>query len=105
MRIYITIENRYYPNAQDLIDGLTEVAPIIIILEINYRFSGIEIANELCRKFYNIQLADWKDVNEYTEQFKKINNDLRQLHTSFTIPEPHLIQKFLYGLIPIYNIF
>jgi hypothetical protein len=54
VRIYIIIENYYYPNAQDLIDGLTEVAPIIIILEINYRFSGIEIANELCRKFYNI---------------------------------------------------
>jgi hypothetical protein len=77
VRVYIAIENRCYPNAQNLIDGLTEVAPIIIILEINYRSSGAGMANELCRKFYNIQLADWKDVNEYTEQFKKINNDFR----------------------------
>jgi hypothetical protein len=105
VRIYIAIENRYYPNAQDLIDGLTEVAPIIVILETNYRPSGAGMANELCRKFYNIRLADWKDVNEYTEQFKKINNDLRQLYISFTIPEPHLIQKFLYGLTPVYNVF
>jgi hypothetical protein len=75
------------------------------ILETNYRSSGAGMANELCRKFYNIRLADWKNVNEYTEQFKKINNNLRQLYMFFTIPEPHLMQKFLHGLTPAYNVF
>jgi hypothetical protein len=67
VRAYTAIENRCCPNAQDLIDGLTEVAPIIAILETNYRPSGAGMANELCRKFYNMRLADWKNVNEYTE--------------------------------------
>jgi hypothetical protein len=67
VRACAAIENRCCPNAQDLIDGLTEVAPMMVILKTNYRSSGAGMANELYRKFYNIRLADWKNVNEYTE--------------------------------------
>ena len=99
------IHHRCRYNARALIQGVTTAAEAFAALKPNFCQQGSGVFTELCKQFYKLTLADCKDVTEYTEKFRKIRNELISLHPFLALPESFVVQKFLHGLGPAYNIF
>jgi hypothetical protein len=104
-RACAAIRNRFGYNARALIEGTATAAEASAFLESNFKQQAFGVFTELCRRFYELTLSDCKDVSEYTEKFCKVRNELLSLHPTLALPEPFVVQKFLHGLGPAYNIF
>ena len=89
-------------NAKKMIDGITNYTAYET-LEKNYKPQGDGTFRDLSDRFFTISLADHKNVKEYTEAIKKLQNQLVQL--GVTIPEPLVILRYLQGLGSAYSIF
>ena len=92
-------------NARTLIAQCTTALEALTILESNFRPYGSGVFTELCKRFYKLTLADCKSVTDYAERFRKVRNELILLHPTLTLPEPFVVQKFLHGLGPAYDMF
>ena len=92
-------------NARTLIAQCTTALEALTILESSFRPYGSRVFTELCKRFYELTLADCKSVTDYAKRFRKVQNELISLHPTLTLPEPFVVQKFLHGLGPAYDMF
>lgn len=90
-------------NAKKMINGITNYYTAYETLEKNYKPQGDGTFRDLSDRFFTISLADHKNIEEYTEAIKKLQNQLVQL--GVTIPEPLVILRYLQGLGSAYSIF
>ena len=87
-----------------MIDGVNTAKEMLEILE-TFKPSSIGALQDLCKRFYSLSLSEYANVTEYTTAVRKIDNELKALGSHARIPETHLVQKFLHGLRPSYNMF
>ena len=99
------IRSRCEYNAYTLVESHTTVFQMFQTLEEEFRPSGSGTFALLCQRFQEVTLASCKDVSEYVQEFRKIQNELRALDKSLVFPAPFLVHKFLHELGPAYNIF
>ena len=92
-------------NAWTLIEDCITVPTALATLEDEFKPRGPGTFAILCQRFEEISLAQCKDVTDYVEQFRMVLNELRTLDKSLVFPGSFLVQKFLHGLGPSYNIF
>lgn len=104
-RAYAAIRNRCGYNAYTIAESMTTVSDMFEALEKDFKPSGPGTFALLCQRFQELTINDCKDVSNYVEQFRKTQNELRQLEKSLVFPAPFLVQKFLHGLGPAYAIF
>lgn len=90
-------------NAKQLIDGMTNYYTAYKALETNYKPQGDGTFRDCSDRFFAISLADYKNIEDYSEAIKKLQNQLIQL--GVTIPEPLVILRYLQGLGSAYSIF
>jgi hypothetical protein len=90
-------------NAKQMTDGISNYYTAYEILEKNYKPQGDGTFRDLSDRFFTISLADHKNIEDYTEAVKKLQNQLIQLRV--TIPEPLVILRYLQGLGSAYSIF
>ncbi len=90
-------------NAKQMIDGMSNYYTAYETLEKNYKPQGDGTFRDLSDRFFTISLADHKNIEDYTEAIKKLQNQLFQL--GVTIPEPLVILRYLQGLRSAYSIF
>ena len=101
----IAIRTRCGYNAYSSVKYVSDAAEIFRVLEENYKPQRIGALQDLCKQFYSIALQDHKGVTEYTSAMRRIDNELKALGTFAAIPETHLVQRYLHGLSPAYNMF
>lgn len=104
-RACAAIRNRCGYNAYTIVEDITTVFDMFGALEKDFKPSGPGTFALLCQRFQELTINDCKDVSDYVEQFRKTQNELRQLEKSLVFPAPFLVQKFLHGLGPAYAIF
>jgi len=90
-------------NAKQMIDGMSNYYTAYETLEKNYKPQGDGTFRDFSDRFFTITLADYKNIEDYTEAIKKLQNQLVQLKV--TIPEPLVILRYLQGLGSAYSIF
>lgn len=90
-------------NAKQMIDGISNYYTAYETLEKNYKPQGDGTFRDLSDRFFTISLTDHKNIEDYTEAVKKLQNQLVQL--GVIIPEPRVILRYLQGLGSAYSIF
>lgn len=104
-RACAAIRNRCGYNAYTIAEDMITVFDMFKALMKDFKPSGPGTFALLCQRFQELTIADCKDVSDYVEQFRKTQNELRQLEKTLVFPAPFLVQKFLHGLGPAYAIF
>src|SRR3981189_1025642 len=104
-RVVAAITHRLSFNARHQFKNEKVAHTLMEKLRKNFRPKGVGIFQELCTRFENLKLADYEDVNEYQEKFRKIRTDFSTLSAKITFPECYIVQKFLLGLGPTYSSF
>ena len=99
-----SIRSRVGYNGHAMIDGVNTASEMLEILE-TFKPSGIGALQDLCKQFYSLSLSEHANITEYTTAVRKIDNELKELGPHARIPETHLVQKYLHGLGPSYNMF
>lgn len=90
-------------NAKQMIDGISNYYTAYETLEKNYKPQGDGTFRDLSDRFFTISLTDYKNIEDYTEAAKKLQNQLVQL--GVIIPAPLVILRYLQGLGSAYSIF
>ena len=67
-------------------------------LAVNCSLSGTGMIAELLHKFWNMRLQDYKDVQEYGNTFRQIDEDLQAINEKEGLSETHMLFKFMEGL-------
>lgn len=99
------IQNRLGYNGGQIVVNFTTDSTIITKIETHYRPSGSAVFTSLDCTYQDLQLSDCTDVTEYAERLWKSKNKLLELNLSCTIRYLHLVNKFLTGLGPDYDVF
>jgi hypothetical protein len=69
------------------------------------RTAGAGRLIDLTTRFYAVTLSDCKDVTELSGTLSKINNELRDLHSTAAFQTVQLVLRFLQALGSGYEIF
>src|SRR4051812_18603436 len=87
------IRERIGYNGRTMVLELDNASQMMKALKSFYKPRGIGTFSELCKRFNEVKLTDFSSVTEYSEAFKRIDNELKALNRTLTLPEPFLIQK------------
>ena len=85
-------------NARMLVEKIESPAAMLDKLHEFYRPRGITTYASLCWGLEELHLSKYDTVEEYTEAFNRINNEMERLRPLATLPEIYKVQKYLLGL-------
>jgi hypothetical protein len=104
-RAIAIVHSRCGYNARDEIKGKTVLNDVFLTLQRRYRPTGSAIFQQLDRRYYDLTLADCKNVSDFAEKLREARNELLDLDDTCLIGEPHFVNKFLTGLGSSFDIF
>jgi hypothetical protein len=99
------IKDRVSYNGKSMIKLCTTAASMMSTIRDYFRPRGMGVYTELCKRFNDITLGQYKNVTEYIEAFNRIDNEMKALDANLALPEPFRIQKLLLGLGEAYSAF
>jgi gag-polypeptide of LTR copia-type len=104
-RAIAIVHSRCGYNARDEIKGKTVLNDVLLALQKRYRPTGSAIFQQLDHRYYDLTLADCKNVSDFAEKLREARNELLELDATCLIGEPHFVNKFLTGLGSSFDIF
>ena len=104
-RAYASITCRLGTRPYSLIKGIEGAAQILETLESKFKPSGNTCFLELCRQLHTLTLGECKNVQDFTNKFIQITDELGTLFPAAAFPEAHIISCYLFGLGPTFSHF
>lgn len=92
-------------NARALVETITTIPELLKILGDDLRSQGVGTYVTLINKCIGMKLSDYKDIAEYTAEFRRINIELREIDPELALHPSNIVQLFLMGLGPAYDNF
>ncbi|KAK2922999.1 Ribonuclease H superfamily [Fusarium oxysporum f. sp. vasinfectum] len=87
------------------VQGLNNFANILKTLEQHFKPKGSSVFHDLQQKFDRLTLGNCENVSDFSRQLRKSRDQVLQLDETSQIGQPQLIDKFLNGLGPKYQVF
>ncbi|KAJ3454187.1 hypothetical protein MRS44_018081 [Fusarium solani] len=87
------------------VQGLSNLADILKTLEQHFKPKGSSVFHDLQQKFDRLTLDNCESVSDFSRQLQKTRDQILQLDETSQIGQPQLIDKFLNGLGPKYQVF
>ncbi|KAH7465285.1 Retrovirus-related Pol polyprotein from transposon TNT 1-94 [Fusarium oxysporum f. sp. matthiolae] len=87
------------------VQGLNNLANILKTLEQHFKPKGSSVFHDLQQKFDRLTLGNCENVSDFSRQLRKSRDQVLQLDETSQIGQPQLIDKFLNGLGPKYQVF
>ncbi|KAJ3454581.1 hypothetical protein MRS44_013181 [Fusarium solani] len=87
------------------VQGLSNLADILKTLEQHFKPKGSSVFHDLQQKFDWLTLDNCESVSDFSRQLQKTRDQILQLDETSQIGQPQLIDKFLNGLGPKYQVF
>ena len=90
-------------SAYQVVKHLTDVTEILTTLITNFEPEGEDLLQDLSRRFLLLRLEDFKNVNDYVNEYRRCVRDFAAQST--ILPETFLILKFKIGLSSAFDAF
>ncbi|SLM33937.1 Ribonuclease H-like domain [Lasallia pustulata] len=99
------VKSRLGYNGRELVKNKTQVLEILVEIKKNFRPSDSAAFQDLVQRFDALTLQGCGSVLDFAEQLRTLYNKLAELGDGCRIPSPFLVNKFISGLGPDYDVF
>ncbi|SLM33941.1 Ribonuclease H-like domain [Lasallia pustulata] len=104
-RAYAAVKSRLGYNGRELVKNKTQALDILVEIKKNFCPSGSAAFQDLVQRFDALTLQGCRSVLDFAEQLQTLYNELAKLGDGCQIPSLFLVNKFMSGLGPDYDVF